>query len=134
MRSEPHQLRVISTLSSESSDERRRGIRFQNLDSLYVDQRFAFWNRHPDATGSHTAPVEGSERLVPKFWRDGNEQAARCLRIEEQVAKFLRDSFREAYAIAQELPVIFQAAGEKAFACGLFGAGQITDRGVIDLE
>ena len=83
---------------------------------MYGNQRLAFWNGHADATGTHAVVAKDFQCLAAEFRCEGNEQAARSLRIEEQVAEFLPNTFGEACAIAKELPVIFQAAGEKAFA------------------
>ena len=68
------------------------------------------------------------------FRQDSNQQAAGSLRVEEKIAVFLRNAFGKTYAIANKIPVIFQAAGEKPFACGLQRSGKIANGGMIDLE
>ena len=87
-----------------------------------------------DAAGGDAVALECGESGVSGFWRDGKEQAAGGLRIEEQVLIFGRDARIESCAIANESAVIFQSAGEMAFAGGFHRAGKIGEGGVIDFE
>src|ERR1700674_3704088 len=78
--------------------------------------------------------IQSGNGRVGRFGRDGDEPAAGSLWIEEKVAVFLRNAFGETHAIANEIAVILQAAGEEAFARGFHGSGKIRDSRMIDLE
>src|SRR6266481_6226799 len=59
--------------------------------------------------------------------RDGNQQAAGSLRIEEKFAMFRRDALCKTHAIANEIAVIVQSTGKKSSSCGFDGAGKKLD-------
>ena len=63
---------------------------------------------------------------------DGKKQAAGGLRIEQQVAEFLPNGRSELHAIANEIAVIFESAGEKSIFRGFDRAENIVECGVID--
>jgi len=54
--------------------------------------------------------MEGRQRFFRGFWCDRNKQTAGSLRIEKQILKFERDTFRKRNAITNERAIIFQAA------------------------
>jgi 3-deoxy-D-arabino-heptulosonate 7-phosphate (DAHP) synthase class II len=97
-------------------------------------QRSFLRNHAPDAAGGDAALFEGGDCCVSRFRGNGDEQTAGSLRIEEQIAVYLRDAFGIARAIANKIAVVFQAAGEKPFARRFDGAGKIADRGVVNLK
>ncbi len=68
------------------------------------------------------------------FGRDSNQKPAGSLRIEKQIAMFLRNATGESHAIAKEIAVILQSAREKSLACGFQRAGKILHCGVIELQ
>src|SRR5881398_1523725 len=64
-------------------------------NSLHGEQRLAFRNGHANAAGSDVVLVEDRQRLIAEFRGDGDQQAARCLWIMEQVAKLMRNRLPE---------------------------------------
>ena len=78
--------------------------------------------------------IESGDGRLCGFRQDSNQQAAGSLRIEKQIAVFLRNAFAETHAIANEIAVILQAAGKKSLVCGLPGSGKIANGGIIDLQ
>ena len=78
--------------------------------------------------------IESRDGGFRGFRRDSDEQAARSLRIEEEIAVFLRDALSETHAIANKIAVIHQTAREEAAACGFKGPGEIRNCRMIDLE
>ena len=79
-------------------------------------------------------PLQHCERVSRGFWRNCNEQAAGCLRIEKQILKLGRDVVGEYRAISNECAVIFQATGKMTTLCVFNCAGKIFERCVIDFE
>src|SRR5882762_855125 len=59
-----------------------------------------------DAAGGNAVMLESGERRFGGFRRDGDEQAAGGLRVEEQILEFGRDAGVENRAIANESAVI----------------------------
>src|SRR6267378_2444824 len=78
--------------------------------------------------------MERRDSGVGGFWRDGDQQAAGSLRVEEKIAIVLRNAFHESHAIANEIAVILQPAGEKSFARGFQRTEEIADGRIIYLE
>src|SRR5712692_7290303 len=78
--------------------------------------------------------AESRDGGLGRFGRNCNQQSAGSLRIEEEVAVFLPNAFAETHAIANEIAVILQSAGEKSFARGFNRARKITDSRMINLE
>jgi len=97
-------------------------------------KRICFSDDFADAAGGDAMTIESGYGGLCGFRQDSNQQATGSLRVEEKIAVFLRNAFGKTYAIANEIAVIFQAAGEKSFACGLQRSGKIANGGMIDLE
>src|SRR5258708_1257859 len=86
-----------------------------------------------DAPGGHAMAVESGDGGADGLGRDGHQQAAGSLWIEEKIAIFLRNVRGETHAIANKIPVILQSAGEKSLARGFQRTGKILDCGMIEL-
>src|SRR6266571_5971994 len=104
------------------------------LNSLDEQKRFPFGDGHADAARRDAVAIQHRQCVVTEFGRDGHQQAAGSLRIEEQVAEFLRNRFPKTDAIAKKIAVILQAAGKESIARGFRGARQIADRRVIEFQ
>ena len=78
--------------------------------------------------------IESGDGCFRGFGRNGDQQAAGSLGVEEEIAVFLGNTRCEIDAIANKIAVIFEAAWEESFACGINGSGKIGNGGMIDLE
>src|SRR5260370_1887528 len=78
--------------------------------------------------------AESRDGGLGRFGRNCNQQSAGSLRNEEEAAVFLPKAFAETEAIANEIAVILQCAGEKSVARGFNRARKITDSRMINLE
>src|ERR1700687_2513338 len=78
--------------------------------------------------------IESRDGGLGGFGRDSNQQAAGSLRIEEEIAVILRNTFGKTHTIANEIAVILQAARKKSFACGFEGSGKIAHSRMINFK
>ena len=62
------------------------------------------------------------------------EEAAGCLRIKKESAKFRRNIFREGNAAFDELAIVFHAGGEKAAPGRFHRAGKPFKAAMIEFE
>src|SRR2546427_13039509 len=99
-----------------------------------MDERGALGNNATDELGAYIAALEGCARRVSSVAGNGHQQSSRGLRVEEQVAILLRDRRGKAGAVANEIAIVFQAAGKVAFAGSFHRAGQVLDARVIQFE
>src|ERR1700731_4485851 len=97
-------------------------------------KRICFGDDFADTAGGDVMTIEGGDGGLCGFRQDSNQKAAGSLRVEEKITVFLRNAVGETHAIANEIAVILQAAGEKSFARSLPGSGKIANGGMIDLE
>src|ERR1700737_4776673 len=101
---------------------------------LHEDQRRALGYPATDATSRDPVAFERAERCVCGFRRDGYQQAAGRLRIEQQILMLGRNASVKSRAICKEGAIVLEAAGEVTFAGRFDGAREILKRGVIDLQ
>src|SRR6266403_5933663 len=95
-------------------------------------KRICFGDDFADATGRNAMTIESGDGGLCGLRQDGDQQTAGGLRVAEQIAVFLRNTFGKTHTIANEIAVILQAAGKKSFASGFQGSGQIAHSGMID--
>src|SRR5271156_1357581 len=98
------------------------------------DQRRTFRNNLADSARRNCAALERRHGCVRKFWRYGREKASGRLRVVEQRAKFLGNTFGEADATFKKFAIVLHAAGKKLVACGFDRAREIGDALMIDLR
>src|SRR6202521_3672429 len=98
------------------------------------NQRRLLWDDAADAACGYTMTCKSSEGCIRGFGRDGNEQAAGGLRVEEKILIFGSNGFVESSAIRNESAVVFEASGKMPFASGFESAGKINKGRVIELE
>ncbi len=84
------------------------------------------------AETSRTASAFSAASACAAFQR--YEQSARGLRIEKKTLELLRNGGPKRDTIADELPIVPEAAGIEALAGGGHCARQVFDRGVIDFQ
>ena len=103
--------------------------------SVHENQRGALGHNSADATERKRRGVaERSERGVGCFRRDGNEQSAGGLRIEEQVLMLGRNAGGESDAVTDEGAIVLEPTGNMTFASRFERAGKIVEGRMIDLE
>ena len=68
------------------------------------------------------------------FWGDGDEEAAGCLRVEEEGAGIFVNIRGKFDAACDEFAIAFKAAGEKAAASRIARAGEQGDLRVVDAQ
>src|SRR5260370_28506725 len=93
-----------------------------------------FGDDFADAARGDAVAIERRDGGVGGFGRDGNQQAAGSLRVEEEVAIFLLNAVCKTHAIANEIAVIFESAGEESSARGFDSAAKVRNSRMIDLE
>jgi hypothetical protein len=69
-------------------------------------KRICFGVDFADAAGGDAMTIESGDGGLCGFRQDSNQQASGSLRIEEQIAVFLRNAFGKTHAIANEIAVI----------------------------
>ena len=87
-----------------------------------------------DYASADSAPRQRCQRLVFKFRRDGGEQTARSLRVEQQGAKIIGHIRCEIHAAFDEIAVVLHPARKETAAGRFDGAGKIFHTPVIDLH
>ena len=92
------------------------------------EERISFRDDCADAANGDGVTVESRIGGIGKFRRDGDQQAAGGLGIEEEVTIFLRNTVGKIDAIANKIAVILQPAWEETFARGIDSAGKIGKR------
>src|SRR5260370_17573027 len=86
-------------------------------------ERISFGDDFADAASDDAVAFKSRDGIVSGLWRDGNQQAAGSLRIEEKFAMFRREALCKTHAIANEIAVIFQSTGKKSSPSGFDAAG-----------
>src|SRR5712692_1532131 len=77
-------------------------------------QWICFGNDITDAARVDALTFKNGDGCVCRFRRDSDQQTAGGLRIEQQVAIFLRNTRCEIHTIANEIAVVFHSAREKS--------------------
>ena len=87
-----------------------------------------------DDAASGASTLQSHTNVGTCLCGNGNQQPTGSLRIEEQIAIFLRHAGSKLCAFANKFPVIFQATGQMAFACVVERTGKIRKRRMLDLK
>src|ERR1700693_2576563 len=82
----------------------------------------------------HTVTDQGRDAFRCGFRSDGGEQAARGLRIEEQITKLLWHIFRKFSAFGYERAIILEPSGKMTIACGFDRTGKIREGRVVNFK
>ena len=72
-----------------------------------------------DDAASGASTLQSRKNVGTCLCGNGNQQPTGSLRIEEQIAIFLRHAGSKLCAFANKFPVIFQATGEMTILCRL---------------
>src|SRR5580765_8274595 len=102
--------------------------------SFHREKRSSLGNHFANLAGGNTVALKSGERFFCRFRSDSHQQAARSLRVEEQILVFGDNARCERRAIAHKSAIVLESAGEMAFTCRFDGAGKIIKGGMIDLE
>ena len=81
-----------------------------------------------NAARMYAMPLQHGEGVGRGVWRNCNEQAAGCLRIEKQILEFRRDIFGKCNAVANKRAVIFQTSGKVTVSRAIDGSRKIFER------
>src|SRR5260370_19095656 len=98
------------------------------------NERRALRDDAADALCRDAVMPKSCERRISSFGRDGDEQAAGSLRVEQEILILGSYSFVEYGTIANESAVILEAARKMPLTSGFHSAGKINKRRVIDLQ
>ena len=79
--------------------------------SANVKQRGALWQNSSDLMGGDPAALQGPQRGRGEFRRDGHQQAARSLRVKEQITIFRRHVGSKLCTVSHEGPIVLEATG-----------------------
>ena len=99
----------------------------------FEERRAPGGNLSHDA-GGNIAALQSGQRCISGFRRDGRQQAAGSLRIEEQRAKFIRNAGRKIGAALHEITIVLHAAREKSAAGGFNRAGKVFHARVVEFQ
>src|SRR6266404_1710459 len=98
------------------------------------DKRSSLGNHSADLAGGNTVALESGERRLRRFGSDRHKQAARGLRVEEQILILGGDARRESGAVAHKGAIVFESAGEMTFTSSFDSAREIIESGMIKLK
>ena len=98
------------------------------------NQRRSLWHNISDAPCRHTVSSKSIERSISRFRCHRHQQAAGCLRIEQQILPFLGNAGCKLRAVADKRAIVFQPAGKMSLSRCLDRTGKIFECQVIDFE
>src|SRR6267142_4355963 len=98
------------------------------------EKRSSLGNHFADLAGGNTVALESGERRLRRFGSDRHKQAARSLRVEEQILILGGDARRESGAVAHKGAIVFESAREMTFTSSFDSAREIIEDGMINLE
>src|SRR5882762_4973113 len=98
------------------------------------EKRSSLGNHFANLASGNTVALESGERFFRRVRSDGHKQAARSLRVEEQILILGGDGGREHDAVAHKGAIVLESAGKMTFARGFDGAREIIEGGMINLE
>ena len=104
------------------------------LSSIDSNEWRSLFHNAANTARMHAMSLQHCERVGRRLWRNCNEQAAGCLRIEKQILKFRCDVFGKCSAVAYKCAVIFQAGGKMTVSRAIDRSRKVFERGMIDFK
>src|ERR1700738_5083830 len=102
--------------------------------SVHGEKRRTLGYDLANASRGDAVALQSGKSRFRRLRRYGDKQAARSLRIEEQVLIFGGDIRREGGAVTHKGAIVLEPGGEMTFARRFYRAGEIVESSVIDFK